>query len=204
MLSCTEFIPAYSELFKFIEEREGYKGVEDYWIFISDEYVDGFLGPVVTEKGLEGCYDYWSHSLNEEAADFTMTDREGNTLTLHGFIENGKPIVLNFWASWCPPCRIEMPDFEKVYAELGNEVQFIMLNLVDGTRETKESGVKFIDEQGYTFPIFFDYNRSGASAYAVRSIPTTIFIDKDGYITNTMIGAIDEETLRNGVNSLTD
>ena len=132
----------------------------------------------------------------KEAADFTMTDREGNTLTLHGIIENGKPVVLNFWASWCPPCRAEMPDFEKVYAELGNEVQFIMLNLADGTRETKEIGIKFIDEQGYTFPVFFDSGKSGAVAYAVRTIPTTLFIDRDGYVVNRKQGLIKEDELK--------
>ena len=73
MLSCTEFIPAYSELFKFIERCEDHEGVKKYWEFISDEYVEGFLGTAIREKGLEGCFDYWSHSLNEEAADFTMT-----------------------------------------------------------------------------------------------------------------------------------
>lgn len=73
MLSCTEFIPAYSHLFQFIEDREGHEGVVKYWEFISDNYVADSLGKAVEEKGIEGCWDYWSHSLNEEAADFTMT-----------------------------------------------------------------------------------------------------------------------------------
>ena len=73
MLSCTEFIPVYNHLFQFIEDREGHQGVEKYWAFISDNYVAGTLGKAVEEKGIEGCWDYWSHSLNEEAADFTMT-----------------------------------------------------------------------------------------------------------------------------------
>lgn len=73
MISCTEFIPAYSELFRFIEEREGYEGVKAYWNEISDRYVEQRLGSEVRQHGLAGCFHYWSQTLNEEAADFTMT-----------------------------------------------------------------------------------------------------------------------------------
>ena len=73
MISCTEFIPAYSELFAFIEEKEGYEGVKKYWEHISKNYVEPRLGQEIEKNGLEGCWEYWSQSLNEEAADFTMT-----------------------------------------------------------------------------------------------------------------------------------
>ncbi|MCL2671445.1 MAG: TlpA family protein disulfide reductase [Clostridiales bacterium] len=133
----------------------------------------------------------------EKAPDFTMLDINGNTVKLSDMV--GKPIVLNFWASWCPPCKAEMPDFEKVFGELGDEVQFIMLNLTDGQRETIENGKAFIGDAGYTFPIFFDSMQEGAYIYGIRSIPTTIFIDKDGYIIASAQGAIDEATLRRGI-----
>jgi hypothetical protein len=73
MVSCTEFIPLYSELFTFIEEKEGYEGVVRYWEDIRKNYVEERLGALAKEKGLRGCWEYWSKSLNEEAADFTMT-----------------------------------------------------------------------------------------------------------------------------------
>lgn len=73
MISCTEFIPTYSELFKFIEDNEGYEGVVKYWEFVSDKYVAGMLGKEIEKSGLAGCFDYWAKALNEEAADFTMT-----------------------------------------------------------------------------------------------------------------------------------
>jgi len=72
MISCTEFIPAYSELFKYIEERNGKEGVLEYWDYISDVYVKDRLGRIVSEKGILGCWEYWEKALNEEAADFTM------------------------------------------------------------------------------------------------------------------------------------
>ena len=73
MLSCTEFIPAYSELFKFLEARGGEEEVLTYWNHISDAYVLPTLGPLAKERGIRGCWDYWSKALNEEAADFRMT-----------------------------------------------------------------------------------------------------------------------------------
>ncbi|MCE5345309.1 MAG: hypothetical protein LLG13_03325 [Bacteroidales bacterium] len=72
MISCTEFIPAYSEGFKFIEQTHGRNELEKFWSFLSDLYLNDSLRKLVAEEGLEGCYTYWSHSLNEEAADFTM------------------------------------------------------------------------------------------------------------------------------------
>ena len=71
MISCTDFIPAYSELFKYIEQKGGKQAVVDYWKYLSDKFLDN-LRELVKEKGLRGCWEYWSHTLNEEAADFTM------------------------------------------------------------------------------------------------------------------------------------
>lgn len=72
MISCTEFIPAYSELFKFIEQKAGEKAVLDYWHHISEKGLN-MLRDLVIKHGIRGCFMYWSHTLNEEAADFTMT-----------------------------------------------------------------------------------------------------------------------------------
>ncbi len=133
----------------------------------------------------------------QAAPDFAMEDPNGNTVRLSDM--KGKPVVLNFWASWCPPCQSEMPEFDKVCAELGNAVQFVMVDLTDGQRETPDLGAAYVEEQGFTFPVYFDIHQEGADAYGIRSIPTTIFIDKDGYIVTSAQGAIDELTLRNGI-----
>ena len=72
MISCTEFIPAYSQMFKFLERRGGVEAVDGFWEYLSDEFL-GNLRDLVKEHGIRGCWMYWSHTLNEEAADFTMT-----------------------------------------------------------------------------------------------------------------------------------
>lgn len=135
-----------------------------------------------------------------KAPDFTVLDMDGNAVKLSSFI--GKPVVLNFWASWCPPCKTEMPEFNKVYQDVGQDIVFMMVDLVDGQRETKEKGAQYVQDQGYSFPVYFDINQEAAGKYGIMSIPTTMLIDKDGYIVTGAQGAIDEETLRRGISMI--
>lgn len=132
-----------------------------------------------------------------KAPDFTVFDKEGNEVKLSSLF--GKPIVLNFWASWCSPCKSEMPHFDKVYNDMKEEIVFMMVDLVDGQRETADKGKKYVEDQGFTFPVYFDTEQEAAQIYGISSIPTTIFIDKDGYIVTGAEGAIDEEILLKGI-----
>ena len=132
-----------------------------------------------------------------KAADFTVQDAAGNKVNLSDLF--GKPIVLNFWASWCPPCKSEMPDFDEVYKERGSEIQFVMLNAVDGAHETKESGQSYIAEQGFTFPVYFDTEQDAVRQYGIRAYPTTVFIDSNGFVVTSIEGSIDQATLRKGI-----
>ncbi|MCL2342684.1 MAG: redoxin domain-containing protein [Firmicutes bacterium] len=139
----------------------------------------------------------------QKAPDFMMTDSDGNTVKLSDLLANGKPVVLNFWASWCDPCKSEMPEFETVYKDLGNDVQFVMLNMTDGQRETTETAAAYVAKEGYTFPVFFDTERqAGAYAYGIRAIPTTFFIDQGGYIVSSWQSTLTEQTLRDRIDAL--
>ena len=133
--------------------------------------------------------------------DFTVYDAQGNAVRLSDYF--GKPIVLNFWASWCGPCQSEMPDFEAKYQELGSDVQFLMINMTDGDRETVETASDFIAKKGYTFPVFYDTQYSAAIAYSVYSLPTTFFIDANGAGVAYASGAIHAETLQRGIDMIT-
>ena len=109
-------------------------------------------------------------------------------------------MVVNFWTSWCGPCKSEMPTFQQMYLQWDDQVQFLMINLTDGAQETLSSASQFLRETGYSFPVFFDLASNAANAYQVYSIPTTIFIDAQGYIVASYTGAISEETLQQGIN----
>lgn len=134
------------------------------------------------------------------APDFTVLDKDGNTVRLSE--KFGKPIVINFWATWCPPCKQELPDVDKLCKEYGDRVVFMMVNLTDGYRDTVDGTKRFVSGKGYTFPVYFDTKDNAASAYNVSSIPQTTFIDAKGNIYTTRIGAMNEATLRIYLNAL--
>jgi len=133
-------------------------------------------------------------------ADFTVTDTQGNPVRLSGM--RGKPVVLNFWASWCPPCRQEMPEFDKAHGELGDEIIFMMVDLTDGRRETVETASQFVRGQGYGFPIYFDTQGKAADAYGIMNIPATFFIDGEGRIVSSHVGAMSGAALQAGIDGI--
>ena len=112
--------------------------------------------------------------------------------------------MLNFWASWCGPCQSEMPDFNEKYAELGNDVHFVMVNMTDGGRETVETASAFIEKNGYDFPVLFDTESEAAMTYGAYSLPTSFFINAEGHVIAQAVGAIDAATLQRGIDMITN
>ena len=156
--------------------------------YMSDDYIPEDLPDTAQSQSLE------------TAPDFTVEDAEGNSVKLSDY--RGKPVVVNFWASWCKPCQMEFPAFEKLYKENGKDIHFLMVNMTDNQRETKEIAEGYIKGAGYTFPVFFDTNMDAAYTYYVSSIPMTLFIDAEGNIVHVQRGTMSEDMLGRFVSAL--
>lgn len=130
------------------------------------------------------------------APDFVVYNEKGEKVKLSDF--KGKPVVLNFWATWCYYCKEEMPDFDKAF-EKYPDVQFLMVNVTDNVQETVESAKEFVQKKGYKFDVFFDTEQSATSAYYVSGLPATFFIDKDGQLVTRASGMLDYNSLERGI-----
>lgn len=139
-------------------------------------------------------------SFDTPAPDFPMMAADGNEVSLADF--QGRPVVLNFWASTCGPCKRELPAFQAAYEQYGDRIQFIMLDCPDFLGETEERARAFMEESGYDFPLFFDVTTAAQIYYGITSIPQTYLIDASGNIIGYSQGSIDEETLQEGIDLL--
>lgn len=135
------------------------------------------------------------------APDITIENADGEEVKFNDLLD-GRPIVLNFWATWCTYCKQEMLDFEEVYKEMGDNIQFIMLDIVDGGRETVDTGRDYIEECGYTFPVYYDTLQEAAYTYGINSLPITLFISGDGELITISRGMTSKETLLKGIEIL--
>ncbi|MDK2563744.1 cytochrome c biogenesis protein/redoxin [Romboutsia sedimentorum] len=172
-------------------------------------------GVVMFINGLEGTLNYFesstknkvenNQSLNEaqdnekiKALDFVLYDQYGKEHKLSDY--KGKTIFLNFWATWCPPCREEMPYIEQLYNEYNkNNDDVIILGLASPNlgNEVSQSDIeKFLEDENYTFPVMFDKDGSLTYQYGINSFPSTFIIDKEGYIKQYVPGAMDKETMK--------
>lgn len=135
-----------------------------------------------------------------QADDFTVYDSDMNEVKLSDSF--GKPIVINFWASWCGPCKSELPAFHSLYEKYKDDIIFLMINLTDGQSDTVSSIKKFVSDNGYGFPVYYDIEYDASNAYGVRSIPKTVFIKADGSLYNTRVGAMNEVVLENYIKQI--
>ncbi len=136
----------------------------------------------------------------ETAPDFTVCDNDGNEVSLSD--KFGKPMIVNFWATWCGPCKNELPIFDAAYLEHGDDIEFMMVDLTDGYNDTPENVKEFVEVNGYSFPLYHDVAQDAAKTYGITSVPLTIFINPDGTMRYYQLGALNEEIMEFAVNEL--
>ncbi|WP_405101997.1 TlpA family protein disulfide reductase [Oceanobacillus sp. FSL H7-0719] len=132
-----------------------------------DTSVSGGMIAPVESKGIQP---------GESAPDFELETLDGEVVKLSEL--KGQKVILNFWASWCPPCREEMPEMQKFYDDYKDDIKVIAINY----NEKDQKVIEFLDEFGYTFPTPLDRDGSVGNEYGVLTLPTTYFIGTDGTI----------------------
>ncbi|GLB61128.1 TlpA disulfide reductase family protein [Cytobacillus sp. NCCP-133] len=134
------------------------------------------------------------------APDFELKDLEGNAVKLSDY--RGKAVLLNFWGSWCPPCRAEMPHMEKLYNKYKDEnFDIVAVNLTN-TEKNSGDAERFVEELGLTFTIPLDEKGAVGADYEVLAYPTSYFIDSDGVIREKVLGALNEEYMEKEIKRL--
>ena len=135
------------------------------------------------------------------APDFTLQTHDGRTVTLRDYAaDGGMPVVLNFWATWCPPCRVEMPYFENVSALYDGRAAILGLNQAESTAIIGD----FARAHGLSYPLLVDEDMTVNHLYGVLNLPTTIFIDKNGVVREVLIGTISQAVLEDRIDALLD
>lgn len=141
----------------------------------------------------------WSGSVLAEDSrvlvpDFALVSTANETIRLSDY--RGQIVVLNFWASWCPPCRAEMPEFQELHDQFteSGEAVLLLLNQID-RQETVEKGKEYLKSNNYTMTNLLDYGAVGRQIFGIPGLPTTVVIDAEGYLASYVVGATTKETV---------
>lgn len=126
-----------------------------------------------------------------KAPRFDLDAMDGRKYSLAGL--KGKPVVINFWASWCGPCRLEAPELVKLYSQYKDSIEVYAVNLTNS--DSVEEAGAFAKEFGFQFPVLFDKDGKTALDYSVQAIPTTFFVNQEGIIVDQIIGIASPDTL---------
>lgn len=163
------------------------------WILVSREQILQTSGPItLTEAPIVG----------HLAPDFTLETAVGQTIALSEIIDTtgvaGQPVVLNFWASWCAPCRVEMPSLQQASVRYNGRASFIGINQGEDWPTITEFGAEY----NVTYPLLVDENNLVNRLYEVNSLPTTVFIDHNGIVREVVIGILSEAVLQSRVEAM--
>lgn len=158
---------------------------------ISNEQLGADMTNVTASEGL---------NQGDLAPNFTLTTLDGKTVKLSDY--QGKKVILNFWATWCPPCRAEMPHMQNYYEDFAEDegVEILAVNLTDG--DTREKVEDFVADYGLTFPILMDEEGMAGKTYQAVTIPTSYMIDTSGKIQHKIVGPMDDQMIADYISNL--
>ncbi|MCZ0755729.1 TlpA family protein disulfide reductase [Anoxybacillus sp. J5B_2022] len=131
-------------------------------------------------------------SVGDTAPDFVLKTLNDEQIRLSQL--RGKPVIINFWATWCPPCQREMPDLEKFYNDYKQHVEFLSVNLT--SQDSREKVAPFLQQYGITFPVVLDTKGKILKLYNIQTIPTTYILDKNGVIRKKVLGPLTYKQLQ--------
>ncbi len=132
------------------------------------------------------------------APDFELVNLEGETVRLSDF--KGKPVILNFWATWCGPCRAEFPEFQA--AAVDNADRLVIIGVNNTYADNPEAVPEFVQEMGVTFPIVLDKDQQVINAYNVLGLPTTVFVDSQGLVNEVFTGPLNKAYIESKIQAL--
>lgn len=140
--------------------------------------------------------------IGSPVSDFELSDLNGNRVKLSDF--KGKTVVINFWATWCPPCKKEMPDFDLLDKELKkkNDAVLLAVNMTDGKRDTKSKVESFVKENGYGMRVLLDTEGKAATLYNIKWLPTTVVVDRKGILHWQIFGETTKETVLKAIKEI--
>lgn len=138
-------------------------------------------------------------AVGDLAPDFELRTLDGETVRLSDY--RGQRVFVNFWATWCPPCRAEMPDMQQLYEEQDVPVEILAINLT-ATEQSEEGITEFVNDFGLSFPILMDMNSETADKYKVQAVPASYMIDTTGRISFVAPGALNKELMSQEVEKM--
>ncbi len=131
----------------------------------------------------------------EPVPNFTVFDKDGNETDLDSYL--GKPVVINFWATWCPYCVAELSDFDRIAGEYSDRVNFMFIDVTDGKRETVEKALAYLEDRGYeNITSVYDTRGNASGLFRIRSLPTTIYLNGDGTFYDYRIGQTNYDAVK--------
>lgn len=162
---------------------------------------DGEVGTSSVSQSTSSAENNTALSLKgQQLPEFKMTSQYGKLVASSELYD--KPMLIVEWASWCPHCQKQLPIVQQMYEKYGEQINFVLLNMNEPGKETKESADRYIKEKGYTFPYYYDKDQSAADLLQVQTIPSMYFVTKKQEVKNVLVNHSDAESFSKELQTL--